>query len=65
MSFHINVAKLLVALGICESRTQGERQVAVGVMIDGAKKTAPTLEVGRPSKLAVRVGRQAKIAIIS
>ena len=65
MSFHINVAKLLVALGICESRTQGERQVSAGVTIDGERKTSPTLEIQRPSKLTVRVGRRAKVAVIS
>ncbi len=65
MSFHINVAKLLVALGICESRTQGERQVGAGVMIDGVKRTAPTLEILRPSRLTVRVGKRAKAAVIA
>jgi tyrosyl-tRNA synthetase len=65
-SFHINVGKLLVALGICDSRTQGERQASVGVMIDGAKKIAPTLEIlGRPSKFTVRVGKRAKVAVIA
>jgi tyrosyl-tRNA synthetase len=64
MSFHINVAKLLVALGICESRTQGERQVSAGVTIDGMRKTSPTLEIQRPSRLTVRVGKRAKVALI-
>jgi tyrosyl-tRNA synthetase len=65
-SFHINVGKLLVALGICDSRTQGERQASVGVMIDGAKRTNSTLEIpGRPSRFTVRVGKRAKIAVIS
>ena len=65
MPFHINVAKLLVALGICESRTQGERQVSAGVTIDGVRKTSPTLEIQRPSRLTVRVGKRAKVAVIS
>jgi tyrosyl-tRNA synthetase len=65
MPFHINVAKLLVALSICESRTQGERQVSAGVMIDGVKRTTPTLEICRPSRLTVRVGKRAKVAMIT
>ena len=65
MSFHLNVAKLLVALGICESRIQGERQVSAGVTIDGVRKTSPTLEIQRPSRLTVRVGKRAKVAVIT
>ncbi len=65
MPFHINIAKLLVALSICESRTQGERQVSAGVMIDGVKRTTPTLEICRPSRLTVRVGKRAKVAVIT
>jgi tyrosyl-tRNA synthetase len=64
-SFHVNVGKLLVALGISESRTQGDRQASVGVMIDGVKRTAAILEVpGRPSRFTVRVGKRAKVAVI-
>jgi tyrosyl-tRNA synthetase len=65
-AFNINVAKLLVALGICESRTQGERQADVGVMIDGEKKIARIISVaGRPSRLTVQVGKRARVALIS
>ncbi len=65
-SFNINIAKLLVALGICASRTQGERQADVGIMIDGAKKIARILEVsGRPSRFIVQVGKRAKVAVIA
>jgi tyrosyl-tRNA synthetase len=65
-TFFINVAKLLVALKICESRTQGERQVAAGVLIDGVRSTAPTLGIdGRPSRITVQVGKRARIAVIS
>ena len=65
MVFSINVAKLLVALGICESRTQGERQVSAGVTIDGVRRTSPILEIQRPARFTVRVGKRAKIAVIS
>jgi len=63
--FSIDVAKLLVALGICESRTQGERQASVGVMIDGVKSIAPIYKIeSRPRRMTVQVGKRAKIAII-
>ncbi|MGA9070633.1 MAG: tyrosine--tRNA ligase [Terracidiphilus sp.] len=65
LPLHINVAKLLVALGICESRKQGERQVSAGVTIDGVRKTSPTLEIQRLSRLTVRVGKRAKVALIA
>jgi tyrosyl-tRNA synthetase len=64
--FSIDVAKLLVALGICESRTQGERQASVGVTIDGVKRITPIFTVpGRPNRLTIQVGKRAKIALIS
>ena len=64
--FSVDVSKLLVALGICASRTQGDRQVEAGVLIDGVKKTAQIYEVeGRPTSLTVQVGKRAKIAVIS
>ena len=62
--FHINIAKLLVELGICESRTQGERQADAGVTIDGIKEVARVLQVRRPCRLAVKVGKRHKIAVI-
>jgi tyrosyl-tRNA synthetase len=64
--FHVNTAKFLVALGLCESRTQGERQAEVGVMIDGVKKIAKLIEVsGRPARITVQVGKRAKVAVIA
>ncbi len=66
MTLHINVGKLLVALGICESRTQGERQADVGVLVDGEKKTTRLLELAkRPARFTVKVGKRAKIAVIA
>ena len=66
MAFHINMGKLLVALGICDSRTQGERQADVGVLVDGEKKTTRLLELAkRPARFTVRVGKRAKIAVIA
>jgi tyrosyl-tRNA synthetase len=64
-AFPIHVGKLLVALGICESRTQGERQANIGVMFDGVKRAGQIFEVpGRPARFTVRVGKRAKVAIL-
>lgn len=62
--FPVNVAKLLVALGICESRAAGERQVEAGVQIDGVRRTERWITVTRPARLAVSVGKKAKIAVV-
>jgi tyrosyl-tRNA synthetase len=64
LQFPMNVAKLLVVLGICESRAAGERQVEVGVQIDGARRTDRWIPVTRPARIAVSVGKRAKIAVI-
>ena len=65
LSFPVSVAKLLVALGISESRTAAERQVAAGVQIDGVARKDRTIEVsGRPAKVTVKVGKKAKTAVI-
>jgi tyrosyl-tRNA synthetase len=61
----INVAKLLVALGLKSSRTEAERQVTAGVNIDGAPSTGKVIEIEkRPARLAIRVGKRAKIAVL-
>jgi tyrosyl-tRNA synthetase len=61
----VNVAKLLVALGIKASRTEAEKQVAAGVNIDGATTTQKFLDLPRrPARLTIRVGKKAKIAVI-
>jgi tyrosyl-tRNA synthetase len=61
----IYVAKLLVALGLKSSRTEAERQVAAGVNIDGVTSSEKVIRLEkRPARLAVRVGKQARIAVI-
>jgi tyrosyl-tRNA synthetase len=61
----IHVAKLLVALGLKSSRTEAERQVTAGVNIDGVTSSNKLIPVEkRPARIAVRVGKQAKIALI-
>jgi tyrosyl-tRNA synthetase len=61
----VNVAKLLVALGMKASRTEAEKQVAAGVNIDGTTTTQKFLDVPkRPARIPVRVGKRAKIAVI-
>ncbi len=62
--FPIYVAKLLAKLAISDSRAAGERQVDVGVEINGSKRTDRTITIHRPARLTVRVGKRAKIAII-
>jgi tyrosyl-tRNA synthetase len=62
----INIAKLLVALGMKTSRTEAEKQVAAGVNIDGATTTQKFLDVAkRPARIPVRVGKKAKVAVIN
>jgi tyrosyl-tRNA synthetase len=61
----INVAKLLVALGLKSSRTEAERQVTAGVNIDGVTSSSKTIHLAkRPVRIAIRVGKQARIAVI-
>jgi tyrosyl-tRNA synthetase len=65
LEFHVNVGKLLVALGLCQSRTQGEKQADVGVLINGEKKVGRTLLLSsRPLGFTVQVGKRAKLAVI-
>jgi len=61
----INVAKLLVALGLKSSRTEAERQVTAGVNIDGVTSSNKVIRVEkRPARIAVRVGKQARVAVL-
>lgn len=61
----IHTAKLLVALGLKNSRTEAERQVTAGVNVDGVTVSNKYLELDkRPVRIAIRVGRHAKIACI-
>ncbi len=62
----IDLARLLVRLGIKESRRAAETQVeTAGVFLDGEKTLQKLLEISsRPRELTVRCGRQTKIAVI-
>jgi tyrosyl-tRNA synthetase len=60
----INVAKLLVALGLKSSRSEAERQVTAGVNIDGVTSSNKLIHLEkRPARIAIRVGKQARIAV--
>ncbi|MGC2402787.1 MAG: tyrosine--tRNA ligase [Acidobacteriaceae bacterium] len=59
------VAKLLVALGLKSSRSEADRQVSAGVNIDGITSSEKVLRIEkRPARIVVRVGKQARIALI-
>jgi tyrosyl-tRNA synthetase len=62
---NIDVAKLLVALGLKNSRTEADRQVTAGVNIDGVTSSEKLIHLAkRPARIAIRVGKQARIAVI-
>jgi tyrosyl-tRNA synthetase len=62
---HVSVAKLLVELGLKSSRAEADRQVTAGVNIDGITSTDKLLTIEkRPARIAIRVGKRAKIAVI-
>jgi tyrosyl-tRNA synthetase len=62
----IDVAKLLVELGLKDSRTDADRQVTAGVGIDGVTSTSKLITIEkRPARIAIRVGKRAKIAVIN
>jgi tyrosyl-tRNA synthetase len=61
----VSVAKLLVELGIKTSRAEADRQVNAGVGIDGVTSTLKLLPLEhRPARIAIKVGKRAKIAVI-
>jgi tyrosyl-tRNA synthetase len=61
----INVAKLLVALGLKSSRTEADKQVTAGVNIDGVTSSEKLIRLEkRPARITIRVGKRAKIAVI-
>ncbi|HEX3986548.1 MAG TPA: tyrosine--tRNA ligase [Acidobacteriaceae bacterium] len=63
LPLRISVAKLLVELGIKTSRTEGEKQIAQGVQIDGNMSHERHLDIPcRPAQVRIRVGRKEKIA---
>jgi tyrosyl-tRNA synthetase len=65
LAVDIDVARLLVELGLKDSRTDADRQVTAGVGIDGVTSTSKLIKVEqRPARIAIRVGKRAKIAVI-
>jgi tyrosyl-tRNA synthetase len=63
---HVNIARLLVLLGISPSRTSAAKQVAAGVTIDGVKTSENHLIVrSRPHTFHVKVGRQQRIVTLT
>jgi tyrosyl-tRNA synthetase len=65
LAVDIDVARLLVELGLKDSRTDADRQVTAGVGIDGVTSTSKLIKVeARPARIAIRVGKRAKIAVI-
>jgi tyrosyl-tRNA synthetase len=61
----IHVAKLLVALGLKSSRAEADRQVTAGVNIDGVTTSDKVIHLARrPARIAIRVGKQARIALL-
>jgi tyrosyl-tRNA synthetase len=66
MSVPIDTARLIVRLGMKASRTEAERQIRVGVSIDNEKTTQQWFMIqSRPREVAVRIGKQLKIAVIT
>jgi tyrosyl-tRNA synthetase len=62
----VSVAKLLLELGLKSSRAEADRQVTAGVNIDGVTSTDKLRVIeARPKRLAIRVGKRAKIAVIT
>jgi len=61
----VSVAKLLVELGLKTSRAEADRQVSAGVGIDGVTSTNKLIQLDRrPGRVAIKVGKRAKIAVI-
>jgi tyrosyl-tRNA synthetase len=63
----IRLPKLLVALGLAASGTEANRKIAErAVKLDGETATENTLPVSSlPAKIVVRLGKRAKVAVIS
>jgi len=66
MSVPIDTARLIVRLGMKASRTEAERQIRAGVTVDNVKITQQWFVIdSRPREVAVRIGKQLKIAVIT
>jgi tyrosyl-tRNA synthetase len=62
----IRVPKLLVRAGLAASGTEATRKLAEkAVRIDGETVTEPGIAVKVPARITVRVGKRAKVAVIS
>jgi tyrosyl-tRNA synthetase len=65
LAVHVDVARLLVAIGMMPSRTAAVKQVAAGVTIDGVKTSEKHFVVAnRPHSFHVKVGRQQKLVTL-
>ena len=62
----IQLAKLLVGLGMAESATDANRKMKQGaVRVEGEPVATPHLALaGLPARLAVRVGKRARLAVV-
>ncbi len=62
----IQLAKLLVGLGMAESSTEANRKMKQGaVRVEGEPVATPHLALaGLPARLAVRVGKRARLAVV-
>ena len=62
----VDTARLIFRLGMKTSRSEAHRQVSAGVNINGERTTEQWFSLGRPRpcEVAVRIGKQTKIAVI-
>ncbi|HEX7729838.1 MAG TPA: tyrosine--tRNA ligase [Terracidiphilus sp.] len=62
----VRLPKLLVALGLAASGAEANRKIAEkAVKMDGETAVANVISVSTPAKLVVRLGKRAKVAVIS
>ncbi|MBW4040203.1 MAG: tyrosine--tRNA ligase [Acidobacteria bacterium] len=66
IAVHVDIARLLVLIGISPSRTSAAKQVTAGVTIDGIKTSEKHLVIEtRPSTFHVKVGRQQRTVTLT
>ena len=62
----VRLPKLLVALGLAASGAEANRKIAEkAVKMDGETAVVNVISVSTPAKLVVRLGKRAKVAVIS
>jgi tyrosyl-tRNA synthetase len=63
----IRLPKLLVAMGLATSGAEANRKIAEkAVKLDGEVAESPVIGIGAlPARIAVRLGKRAKVAVIS